>query len=57
MQLENLSRDGEALAAALDFEDDPQAASSSAATTTVSAIAKLRGARGETTGWVLRNRR
>ena len=50
MQLENLSRDCEALAAALDFEDDPQAASSSAAEMTVSAIAKLQGVRGKTIG-------
>ncbi len=50
MQLENLSRDDGALAAAPDFDDDPQAASSSAAAATLTAIAKLRRARGETTG-------
>jgi hypothetical protein len=54
MQLENLSRVDDALAAAVDFDDDPQAASSSPAAATLSAIAERREAEGETMRWVLR---
>ncbi len=57
MHSENLNRADEALAAALDFDDDPHPARTSAATAELSAIAQKRGPQGETMAWVLGGRR